>query len=187
MSAILCSKPQSTKIITGQKLIISFPVTVFAAKAAHTAIQTKTLQRIPRIKASWKDCSTREPAASTTLSARCPPNKSGICPYTTKTATIAAPKKFPTNTKNQFLSISLILTFFCKTLMIIRLFPVKSSLPATSTIAIPAGNTMAPKSFPRDAFSTVAEAVVAPTPAKPIKAPAKKPRISIFQADSLTL
>ena len=47
----------------------------------------------------------------------------------------------------------------------IRLLPVNSSLPATSTIAIPAGNTAAPTSFATDAMPMVLDAVVEAIPA----------------------
>ena len=50
----------------------------------------------------------------------------------------------------------------------IRLFPVKSSLPAISTIAIPAGNTQALTSRATDAFWIVAEDVVEAIPANAI-------------------
>ena len=41
---MLCSNPQSTNIITGQKLIISFPDTFLAAKAAQTAMLRDLLE-----------------------------------------------------------------------------------------------------------------------------------------------
>ena len=187
MSAMLCSKPHNTNSITGQKLISSFPDTLLAANAAHTAIHTRILHNTPLINASEKLWFIRDIAAATTFCARSPLYKSGTWEYTTITATKPAPIKFPRNTKNQFLSMPATVVFFCRTLIIIRLFPVKSSLPATRTIAIPAGNTHALTSLATEAEAMVAEAVVEAIPAKPMNIPAKKPSISIFHADSLTL
>jgi len=69
----------------------------------------------------------------------------------------------------------------------IRLLPVKSSLPATSTIAIPAGNTAAPTNFATDAMPIVLDAVVDAIPAKPMNIPAKNPNKIVLKIDRFTL
>ena len=87
----------------------------------------------------------------------------------------------------QFFNIFHTVTFFSNTASMIRLLPVKSSLPATSTIAIPAGNTQALNSLATEGFSIVAEAVVDAIPAKPMNIPAKNPNKIVLKIDRFTL
>ena len=71
--------------------------------------------------------------------------------------------------------------------MTINTFPVKSSLPAISTIAIPAGKIIAAIRRPGEVVPKVVDAVVAATPAKDINMPAKKPRRIILNIGSFVL
>lgn len=52
--ATLCSKPHSTNRKIGKNIARIFPATFFDANAIHTATQTRTLQKIPLIKALVK-------------------------------------------------------------------------------------------------------------------------------------
>ena len=180
--ATLCSKPQITNKNTGQKLISSFPATPPDAKDAHTAMQTKILQPMPRIKASVKVRLTFAEAMLTMDSASLPPNISGVWPYTTSNVTKMAPIKLPKNTQTQFFIKSRKRIFFSSSAMITRLSPVKSSLPAISTMASPAGNTRPLTTFAIDP-SKVADAAVDAIPPKAINIPAKIPNSNVFVAD----
>ena len=66
--------------------------------------------------------------------------------------------------------------------VIIKLLPVKSSLPAMITIARPTGKIKAPTSLPPTTLP-----IVAPTPARAIKMPAKMPSSNILPAVKLAL
>ncbi len=63
--------------------------------------------------------------------------------------------------------------------MSIRQLPVKSSLPASSTMVSPAGKTQALRSRPAPALSAPAEATEAPSPASPMYIPASTASRSI--------
>lgn len=62
-------------------------------------------------------------------------------------------------------------TFFSRREIIMRLLPVKSSLPARMTMARPAGKTQVPASLPATELARVE-----PTPARAIKMPARMAR-----------
>ena len=95
--------------------------------------------------------------------------------------------KFPIYTNNQFFNIFHMLFFPAKTDKIIKLFPVNNSLPATRTIAIPAGNTIAPTSLATEATDILLAATVEPIPANPINIPAKNPSNIILKIGRLLL
>ena len=70
-------------------------------------------------------------------------------PLITATVTTkSAPMKLPRKTKSQFLRSWWSLILRLKSAMTMRLFPVKSSLPATTTIARPAVKMQAPAILP---------------------------------------
>lgn len=87
----------------------------------------------------------------------------------------------------QLLRSSEILIFFSRIGMINRLFPVKSSLPANTTMTRPPGKIRAFNSLAVDGSGTVAEAIVAEAPAIAIKTPAKMASTNIFAGGSLAL
>ena len=166
MFAIECSNPQSTNIITGKNIAAIFPVTDSAEKAIHTAMQTRKLQSTPRIKASPKPMLTFAFAVATTVSEML----SNTPESTTRSVTKSAPSKLPRNTNPQFFS-SLEKPILPESRAIhIKQLPVKSSLPANTTITRPAGKIHAPASLPTYAFPKVAA-----THASAINAPAIAP------------
>ena len=71
--------------------------------------------------------------------------------------------------------------------MIMRLLPVNSSLPATMTMARPAGKTQPEMSFASDGSPTVAAAAVDATPASATKAPAIQASRNIRPSGSAAL
>ena len=74
-----------------------------------------------------------------------------------------------------------------KTPMIMRLLPVNSSLPATMTMARPAGKTQPETSFASDGSPTVAAAAVDAAPASATKAPAMQASRNIRPSGSAAL
>ena len=72
ISAMQCSNPHNTNIITGQKLVINFPDTLFAANDIQIAIHTNILHNIPLTKLSETAKSVLAFAAFTIAPAKSP-------------------------------------------------------------------------------------------------------------------
>ena len=123
--------------------------TVLPAKDIHTARHTIMLQITPRSRASPKVRPTFPEATVIMVSSRAPSTWEGVWLYTTRRARMMLPAKFPRYTNTQFFSTPENFTSFSRNGMTRRQLPVKSSLPAISTRARPAGNMQAPTSFPR--------------------------------------
>lgn len=144
MLAMECSKPQRTKIIMGKNTARILPSTDLAAKLIQTARQTRKLQRIPRKSAAVKPRLTLFVAVDMRVSLM----GSKIPEAVAIVVTMSAPMRLPRKTSSQFLSSLGRVILRSKSAMTMRLLPVKSSLPATTTMARPAGKMQAPASLP---------------------------------------
>ena len=87
--------------------------------------------------------------------------------------------KFPTYTTHQFRSMAGSVMRLSSRAMNMRQLPVNSSVPVSTTMASPAGNTHPAMSRRRDRFSTSMEPQVEATPARAMKAPARTAITSI--------
>ena len=115
------------------------PEIVSAPKDIQTAIQTRKLQRMPRKRASKKLRLALAAAVLMTESAM--PSNSPL--KTTRSVIIKAPIKLPRKTSPQFFNSFPSVISFLSREVIIRLLPVKSSLPAMTTIMSPTGKIQA--------------------------------------------
>ena len=80
MLATQCSKPQRTKSMMGMNRPQNLPVTSLAAKEIHTAMHTRKLQQMPRMKASPKLRPTLPAAVLTMAAARPLEKRLAVCP-----------------------------------------------------------------------------------------------------------
>ena len=157
--------------MTGRKTAAILPWTVLAAKAIQTAIQTKKLHRMPRSMASKNGRLVLAVAVAMTTSAFWLKTPLKV----TRRATKRVPRKLPRKTRPQFFKSLSKPILPSKRAISMRLLPVKSSLPATTTIARPAVKMQAPAILP-----PIMLPKVAPVAARAINIPAKMPRRIIF-------
>src|SRR5699024_4353018 len=129
--ATLCSNPQTMKTKIHQKIMISFPDSVFILVAHHTARQTRILQRMA--------LASRGIGAYPTLPAAMLPKYAAVSPLGIpviwKMATqITDPTRFPIQQTTHSFMVSAQLTAFLNAAEdITKLFPVNSSAPAMTT------------------------------------------------------
>ena len=157
--------------MTGRKTAAILPWTVLAAKAIQTAMQTRKLHRTPRSMASKKGRLVLAVAVAMTTSAFWLKTPLKV----TRRAMKRAPRKLPRKTSPQFFKSLTRPILPSKRAMSMRLLPVNSSLPATTTMARPAVKIQAPAILP-----PIMLPKVAPVAARAINMPAKMPRRIIF-------
>ena len=150
-----------------------------AAAAIHTPRHTSTLHNTPGKRA----CSTGRsfPMAVAARKSSLPANTPL---HTAMAATAAAPMKLPRYTTPQLRSIRDRVMRRSSQAMDIMQLPVKSSVPVSTTMASPAGNTHPAMRRRRERFATSMELQVEATPARAMKAPARMAETSIFPKGS---
>ena len=105
-------------------------------------------------------------------------------PHTAMAATAAAPMKLPMYTAHQFRSMAPGVMRRSSREMAMRQLPVNSSVPVSTTMASPAGNTHPAMSRRSERFVTSMDAQVDATPARAMNAPARMADTSIFPKGS---
>ena len=148
MFATLCSKPAATNPVIGKIIAIILSVTVFPANVIQIAIHTKILHSTPLKIASVLDKPVFATAILTYCSAIAPSFISKCPDKKTSTAMPTAPIKFAMHTTIQFLSKSYSEIFLSAHAITIRLLPVNSSAPATTTKIRPRQKANPPNNWP---------------------------------------
>ena len=129
--------PQVTKNITGAQAPMKRLIPSLPDRLSSTPMVTRMLHRMPMKKAFWKGMVILLTAVRMEATARAPLPAESQPNWAQMKDRTMEPTKFPMYTKIQLRSIPPRVAFFSRTLMVMRVLPVKSSAPEITTIPKP--------------------------------------------------
>src|SRR4051812_677059 len=138
---MLCSKPAATNAAIGGMMMTTLSTVVRALKHIHTAMHTSALHMMPSVSAGTKSSAALLLAVTSADNPTAPPPKVYCAVKNISAAVPSAPMQFPMNTTSQLVSILRVRTLPLAHAMTIRLLPVNSSAPATTTMISPDAKT----------------------------------------------